>query len=595
MEVRSERLRQKPDESCGTSRFGIKEIPMKILLRAFVLSALAVVVVNCGGTATLPAAKSPADSFAAIDGPSLLEHTKLLSSDEYQGRFPGTKGEDFSVAYIADQFRKAGLKPGNPDRTWMQTVPLVGITPDPHATLTFNGPGREQKLKFKDDFVAWTKRVADTAELKASELIFVGYGVQAPEFSWDDYKGASLKGKTLVMLVGDPPVPDPADPAKLDDKVFGGRAMTYYGRWTYKYEIGAKLGAAGVLIVHETEPAGYPFAVVQNKIGEQFDLISDDKNMSRVAVEGWMSLDQARKLCALAGRDFAALKKQAVAREFKPVPLGVTASITLTNTIRFIRSRNVVGMLEGADPRLSDEYVIYTAHWDHLGVGIEVNGDKIYHGAQDNAVGIAGLIELARAFGKMSPESRRSILFLAVTAEEQGLLGSQYYAEKPLYPLARTLAVINMDVLNVYGKTRDVTIVGLGNSELDDYARQVAAEQGRVIRSDPTPEKGSYYRSDHFPFARQGVPALASGRGIDFMGKPPEYGLKVLEDYTANIYHKPADVVREDWDLSGLIQDLQFYGLVGYHVAQAEKYPAWKESAAEYKVKREAQLKEKSR
>lgn len=564
---------------------------MKSRAYALALPVLALILAGCGGSTSAPAAKTPAETFAGIDGNAVLEHTKILSADEYQGRFPGTKGEDFSVAYIADQFRKAGLKEGNPKKTWVQDVPLVGITPDPDVALTFSKAGREQKLKFRDDFVAWTKHVADTAELKDSELVFVGYGVQAPEFSWDDYKGGNLKGKTLVMLVGDPPVPDPADPTKLDEKVFGGRAMTYYGRWTYKYEIGAKLGAAGVLIVHETEPAGYPFAVVQNKIGEQFDLVSDDKNMSRVSVEGWISLDQAKKLFAWAGRDFDALKKQAASRDFKPVPFGVNAAITIHNTVRTIRSRNVIGKLEGSDSRLKNEYVIYTAHWDHLGIGIEVNGDKIYHGAQDNAIGIGGLIELARAFGKMSPRPKRSILFLAVTAEEQGLLGSEYYAQKPLYPLAKTLAVINMDVLNVYGKTRDMTVVGLGNSELDDYAQQVAAEQGRVLRPDPTPAKGSYFRSDHFPFAKQGVPALASGSGVEFLGKPADYGRKIREEYTSNTYHKPADIVRPDWDLSGTLLDLQFYGLVGFRVAQAEKYPEWRAAAGEFKAKREAQLK----
>jgi len=310
---------------------------MKSLLRALAFLALSLALISCGGSAQQPAAKTPAETFAGIDGNAVLEHTKILSSDQYEGRFPGSKGEDFTVAYIADQFRKAGLKPGNPNKTWVQNVPLVGITPDPNVTLTFGKAGRDLKLKFKDDFVAWSKHVADSAELKNSELVFVGYGVQAPEFSWDDYKGMNLKGKTLVMLVGDPPVPDPADATKLDPNIFGGRAMTYYGRWSYKYEIGAKMGAAGVLIVHETEPAGYPFAVVQNKIGEQFDLIADDKNMSRPSIEGWISLEQARKLFSLAGRDYDALKKQAVARDFKPVPFGVNASITINNKLRTIR------------------------------------------------------------------------------------------------------------------------------------------------------------------------------------------------------------------------------------------------------------------
>jgi Zn-dependent M28 family amino/carboxypeptidase len=563
---------------------------MKLFSLAPALPALALALAGCGGSKPAAAAKSPAQVFAEIDGNAILEHTKTLSSDPFEGRAPGSKGEDFTVAYIADQFRKAGLKPGNPDGTFVQKVPLIGITPDPNMILTFKKGGREEKLKFKDDFVAWTKQVAESAELVNSELVFVGYGVQAPQFSWDDYKGADLKGKTIVMLIGDPPVPDPADPARLDPKIFGGRAMTYYGRWTYKYEIGAKMGAAGVLIVHETESAGYPFTVVQNKVNEQFDLIAPDNNMSRAAIEGWISLDQARKLFALAGKDFSALKKQAVTREFRPVPFGVTASIMLQNKLRTVHSRNVVGKLEGSDRRLKEEYVVYTAHWDHLGVGAQAKGDRIYHGAQDNATGIGGLIELARAYGQLSLPPKRSVLFLAVTAEEQGLLGSQHYAVTPIYPLAKTLAVINMDSLNVHGRTKDITIVGLGNSELDDYAEQVAAEQGRVIKPDPEPEKGSYYRSDHFPFAKQGVPALASSAGIDYVGKPADYGKKVRAEYIANLYHQPADVVRPDWDMSGAVQDLQFYGLIGYRVSMADKYPEWK-AGSEFKGVREEQLK----
>jgi Zn-dependent M28 family amino/carboxypeptidase len=552
---------------------------------------LALAAAGCGAPPSAPPPGPTATvSFPQIDGNAVLGHTKVLASDEYEGRFPGTKGEDLTVAYITDQFRKAGVKPGNTDGSYVQKVPLVGITPDPKVTLTFTKGGKAAQLKFKDDFVAWTKRVVETTGLDKSELVFVGYGVQAPEFNWDDYKGADLKGKTIVVLVGDPPIPDPADPSKLDPKMFGGRAMTYYGRWTYKYEMGAKMGAAGVLIVHETEPAGYPFSVVQGKIGEQFDLIAADKNMSRVAVEGWIPVEQARKIFAIAGQDYDALKKQAIGRDFKPVPLGVTATMTLHNTIRTIDSRNVVGRIEGSDPKLKDEYVIYTSHWDHFGIGAPVNGDKIYHGAQDNATGIGGLIEIGRAFAAQPAAPKRSILLLAVTGEEQGLIGSGYYAASPIYPLAKTVAVINMDVLNVHGRTKDLTVTGLGNSDLDDYAIGVAKDQGRVVRPDPTPEKGSYYRSDHFPFAKQGVPALASGGGIDYVGKDPDYGRKIKEAYTANDYHKPSDTVRPDWDMSGAAEDLQFYWMVGYRVAQAGKFPEWK-PGTEFRALREAQLK----
>ena len=558
--------------------------------RSRLLSLVATMFVLYGGCGAPKTTVPEKTAFPSIDAGAVLGHIKVLASDEYEGRAPGTKGEELTTAYIIDQFKAIGLKPGNVDGTYIEKVPLVGITADPNVTLAFKKGGKELKLRFKDDFVAWTKRVTKTVQVDNSEMVFVGYGVQAPEFTWDDYKGIDLKGKTMVVLVGDPPVPDPADPSKLDSKVFGGNAMTYYGRWTYKYEMGAKTGAAGVLIVHETEPAGYPFSVVQGKVTEQFDLVAPDNNMSRSAIEGWITLDQAKSLFSLAGQDFDTLKKSAVSRDFKPVRLGVSASITLHNTLRTIDSRNVIGKLEGRDPNLKGEYVIFTSHWDHFGIGPAVNGSNVYHGAVDNASGVGGLIEIARAFSKLAEPPKRSLLFLSVTAEEQGLLGSEYYALNPVYPLAKTLAVVNMDALNVYGKTSDITITGLGNSDLDDYAGQVAAEQQRVVKPDPMPEKGSYYRSDHFPFARQGVPALASGGGIDYIGKPPDFGRQVRNNYTMNDYHKPSDVIKPDWDLSGAVQDLQYYWMVGYRVAQAEKYPQWK-PGAEFKAKRDEQLK----
>src|SRR5437773_3682821 len=378
-----------------------------------------------------------------IDAGGIMGHVKVLSSDEFEGGAPGTKGEELTVAYLIDQFKKIGLKPGNTDGTYVQKVPLVGITPAP-APLVFAKGTQQITLKWKDDVVAWTKHVADVAGIDKSDLVFVGYGVVAPEFNWDDYKGLDAKGKTLIMLVNDPPVSDPANPSELDPKTFGGKAMTYYGRWTYKYEIGAQKGAAAVLIVHETGPAGYPFSVVQGKTGEQFDLVTPDKNMGRAAIEGWITLDQAKALLFLAGKDFDALKKEAATREFKPVPLGFTASMTIHNTLRTIDSKNVVAKLEGGDPNLKDEYIVYTAHWDHFGKTAE----GIFHGAEDDALGCAALIEMGRTFTKLPTPPRRSILFLAVTAEEQGLLGSQYYATMPLYPLAKTVANTNMDSVN---------------------------------------------------------------------------------------------------------------------------------------------------
>ncbi len=485
------------------SNLGRTTMPALGLTLALACAALA----SLSGSPTLPV-KAP-----DITADAILAHVKVLASDRFEGRAPGTKGEDLTVAYIADEFKKAGLVPGNPDGTYVQPVPMVGVTVEPPSSLVFRKGLQARTLAFRDDVVAWTKRVQDSVSVKDSEVVFVGYGIEAPEQRWDDYKGVDLAGKTLIVLINDPPVPDPADPSKLDPKTFGGRAMTYYGRWTYKYEIGAAKKAAAVLIVHETEPAAYPFAVVQGKVTEQFDLLTPDKGMNRAAIEGWITVDQAKALFAMAGQDFDALKKQAATRAFKPVPFGVTASMTLNNRIRRIDSRNVVGKIVGSDPALRDEFVVFTAHWDHFGVGPAVNGDTIYNGALDNATGVGGLIELARAFARLPVPPKRSLLFLAVTAEEQGLLGSDYYARHPLYPLAKTVGVINMDGLNIYGKTRDLTVVGLGQSELDDYARQAAKEQGREVRADPSPEKGSYFRSDHFPFAKQGVPAINAGGG----------------------------------------------------------------------------------
>ncbi len=393
---------------------------------------LTAIVAASAALVSLTQAAEPA--FPAIDGKAVLEHTKVLASDAFEGRAPGTKGEELTVAYLVEQLRKIGLQPGNPDGSWVQTVPLVGATVQGSPSLTFRKGATERRLAWRDDYVAWTKRVAERVSLDASDLVFVGYGVQAPEFRWDDYKGLDLRGKTMVVLVGDPPVPDPAKPGELDPRTFGGKAMTYYGRWTYKYEMGAKLGAAGVLIVHETEPAGYPFAIVQGKTTEQFDLQTVDGNQGRAAVEGWITLDQAKGLFQMAGQDFEALEAKAATREFRPVPLGATASVSLANTIRKVPSANVAARLEGSDPKLKDEWVIYTTHWDHFGIGPAVNGDTIYRGAIDNASGTAGLLELARAMKAAKPGPARSVLFLFVTAEEQGLLGSAGYAEQPALP-----------------------------------------------------------------------------------------------------------------------------------------------------------------
>jgi len=539
-----------------------------------------------------PSQDTPIGRLPDVDVDAVLRHTKVLSSDEYQGRAPGTKGEELTVRYLQDQFKRAGLKSRNTDGTYVQKVPLVGITPTP-APLTLKptkpgGRARAMTLAWKDDVVAWSKHVAPSASINDSEVVFVGYGVVAPEFNWDDYKGIDVKGKTLVMLINDPPVPDPSNPSLLDMKTFGGRAMTYYGRWTYKYEIGQQKGAAAVLIVHETGPAGYGFNVVQGRTGEQFDLVTSDKNMSRPAIEGWITLDKAKALFQVGGQDFDALKQQAATRDFKPVSLGMTASMTIKNTLRTVDSRNVIGRLEGSDPKLKDEFVVYTAHWDHFGKTVE----GIFHGAEDDAMGCGALIEMARTFGKLPAPPKRSIVFLAVTAEEQGLLGSQFYSVDPIYPLEKTVANINMDSWNVHGRTTDMTLIGYGASDLDDYAAAAAAEQGRVVHADAEPEKGFYYRSDHFNFAKQGVPALNPDAGVDYIGQPSDYAKKTRDEWNAERYHTPKDVVLPTWNLDGTREDLKVLFTVGYRVAQADTMPSWK-PGNEFKAKRDAMLKGK--
>ncbi len=526
-----------------------------------------------------------------INSASLLNEIKTLSSDAFEGRAPGTPGEDKTIAYLQQQFKQIGLAPGNPNGTYLQNVPLAGETSKTDAQFTVKGK-RLPAANLKD-YVAVSRRYTPKVDVKNSDIVFVGYGVVAPEYNWDDFKDVDVHGKTLLMLVNDPQIPDPKDPTKLDDSMFKGKAMTYYGRWTYKYEIASQKGAAAAIIIHETATAGYPFEVVVGSWGgrENFDIQTPDNNMNRVPVEGWMTYDKSTELCKMAGLDLAALKKSALDRNFRPVTLkGAKASFEIENTLRKIDSHNVIGKLEGSDPAHKDEYVIYTAHWDHLGRDTSLPGDQIYNGAADNASGTAGLLEIARAYKKLSPAPKRSILFLSVTAEEKGLLGAEYYAKNPLYPLNKTLADINMDGLNQWGKTSDLTIVGLGNSTLDDVAADVLKEHGRTVTADPEPEKGFFYRSDHFEFAKQGVPAFDPDSGVNYIGKPAGYGKQKRDEYTEHDYHKPSDEVKPDWDLSGAVEDLQVYFEIGYRVAQGDRFPEWK-PGTEFKAKRDAMMK----
>ena len=531
------------------------------------------------------------DTLPRIEQDAILERIKTLASDEYEGRAPGSKGEDLTVRYLVEEAKKLGLQPGNPDGTYVQRVPLIGITGAEGRPLTVTRGAEKRTFKWSEDVVPWTRRVVPTASIENSDVIFVGYGVEAPEYGWNDFKNVDVKGKTIVVLVNDPQVPAAGDPSKLDDTLFNGKAMTYYGRWTYKYDKGAEKGAAAVLIVHETGPAGYPYAVVQGFLGERFGLVAPNKNMDKAAIEGWLSLDAAKALFAMSGQNFDDLKKKALTREFQPVPLGVKASLAVKTTTRTVDSQNVVAKVEGSDARLRDEYVVYTSHWDHLGVGApDASGDRIYNGALDNASGTAATLEIARAFTQAQPKPKRSILFLWVTAEEQGLLGSQYYAENPLYPLEKTAANINIDGVNQWGRTTDVTVVGMGASDLDDVLRDAAQAQNRTLTPDPESEKGFYYRSDHFNFAKVGVPALYTDTGEKFEGKDAAFSQKKRDEYTANDYHKPSDHIKPDWDLSGAAQDAELLLDVGYRVANADRMPEWK-PGNEFKATRDAMLK----
>ena len=545
--------------------------------RLLVASAVLLIVSACQVRPQETPAETGTDVVEGVDPGSLLGRVRTLASDEFEGRAPGSPGEEKTIGYLTEQFGSLGLVPGNPDGTWVQKVPLVGITPTEGSTLTVRVGDQSKVFEPGRDYTAWTKRVVEQVDLDG-ELVFVGYGTSAPEYDWDDFKDVEVRGKVLLMLVNDPPGED----------IFGGTAMTYYGRWTYKFEIAAERGAAGAFVIHETEPAGYPWEVVgSSPFSESFDLVTADRNMGRVSVEGWMQRTTAEAIFEMVGLDFDEQKQAAAHRAFQPVSLGATAQTLITNTLRTIDSNNFLAKLEGEEA--PDEVVMYVAHWDHLGTDPTMSGDQIFNGAADNATGTAGLLELAAAFTRSGGRPRRSVVFLAVTAEEQGLLGSRYYAETPLYPLAKTVAAINMDVLNTWGRTRDLTIVGMGQSELDQVATEAASQQGRVLMPDPEPEKGFYYRSDHFSFAKVGIPAFYADPGVEYIGKPTGYGIEKREQYTVEDYHAPSDEVKDDWDLSGAVEDLSFFYRMGHRLATSSEWPAWSETS-EFRAIREAQM-----
>ncbi len=518
-----------------------------------------------------------AQTSPAISVETLKTVTQVLSSDAYEGRAPTTPAEAKTVAYIVERMKAAGLKPGNKG-AWTQDVPMVEITATNVQPYVFTGGKAPVSLAYRTDMVAGTYRVAPKSSVTNSDVVFVGYGITAPEKGWDDYAGVDVKGKTVVILIND------ADWQTMSrEGPFEGRAMTWYGRWPSKFENAAKHGAAAAIIVHDTEPAAYPWAVVQSSwTGPQLELDEKGDHLDQSQIVGWMQRAAAERVFASAGKDYATLAAAAKVKGFKAVPLGLKLSGGFDNTIKRQASKNVIGVLPGtpiAQGGAPNDYVMYSAHWDHLGRCDAVDGDDICNGAADNATGVAGLIALAEAQAKAGP-AKRSIAFLAVTAEESGLLGSRYYAEHPIYPLARTVGGVNMDVLNTDGRAKDFVLVGAGKSEIEDLVKPFVAAEGRVIGVEANPERGGYYRSDHFSFAKLGVPMLDGGSGEDLVVGGTAAGHAAREDYVAHRYHKPADEYDAKWDWSGAVEDLTIYYGLGRKLADdTSLWPNWYKTA----------------
>lgn len=509
----------------------------------------------------------------------LHQHIAVLASDEYEGRAPATPGEEKTINYLQQQFEALGIAPGNGD-SYFQSVSVTETTTASDAVLTMKGSDYEASFDYGSGMIVGSQQQIASIEVVDSDVVFVGYGIVAPERNWNDYAGIDVSGKTVVILVNDPGY------ATQDPELFNGNAMTYYGRWTYKYEEAARQGAAAALIVHETGPAGYGWEVVSSSwSGPQIGLQAANLNLDRVEIEGWLTLDSAEAVFAGAGLDYQELKSAAAQRGFTAVPMGdIKASVNIENSVRVSESQNVIAMIPGTDR--PEETIIYTGHWDHLGVNTELPGDNIYNGAVDNATGTAALLALARLHSQQAPPSR-SIVFLAVTAEESGLLGSQWYAEHPIFPLAKTVANINMDAMGVNGPARDIVVVGHGSSELENYLEAAVAEQDRYIVPEPTPERGYYYRSDHFNFAKMGVPALYAESGEDNVEHGREWGAEQSQDYTDNRYHAPSDEYDPEWDLSGAAQDIFLYFNIANKLGQETMFPNWFEGN-EFKAIRDA-------
>ena len=503
---------------------------------------------------------------AQINRASLRAPIRILASDEFEGRGPATRGDALTRLYLSTELETLGLQPGGEQGGWEQPFDIVGVKAKLPATWDFSGKGGKVSLALGDEYIAGSGVQTPRASFDDAQVVFVGYGIEAPEFKWDDFKGVDVKGKVLVMLNNDP---------DWDPKLFAGTTRLYYGRWTYKYESAARHGAAGVIIVHTGPSAGYPWQVVQSSWGGvQFEL--PDEGEPRIQLKAWATEDAARRLVKAGGADLDALVKQAKSRSFKPVPLDLRTSIRVDNDVSRVRTANVAGLLPGSDPKLKDDVVVYSAHHDHFGIGDpDKTGDKIYNGAEDNAAGCAQVLAIARAMAALPERPRRSVLFLFVAGEEQGLLGSRYYSLHPTFAPGRIAANINYDGGNYQGRTRDLTQVGAGKSSLDGLAKALVEKQGRVLVPDQNPDKGYYYRSDQFSFAKIGVPALYFDKGTDYIGKPAGWGKKQHDEWTEHVYHQPSDQLTDEWVFDGMIEDAMVGFEAGWLIAQADEMPAW--------------------
>ncbi len=554
------------------------------MIRTLLAAGAALTLAACDASGIDPATDLPDVEPGELSLDTMVDITRQLSSDEFEGRMPGTAGEEKTVALLIDRFEKAGLQPGNGD-SWVQKVPLVEITGKDFAPLTISGEGTELSLEYAKDWVGVTYREDAQTNLEDSELVFVGYGINAPEKGWNDYEGIDMTGKTAVILVNDPDFGTDG----LEGP-FNGKAMTYYGRWTYKYEEAARQGAAAAIIIHDTEPASYGWNVVESSwSGPQAYAQRGENAAPLTAMNGWVQKEVADEILRAAGEDLGALSDKATEKGFSPVPLGLTVSTSFRNDIRTFESQNVIGILPGTER--PDEYVLHTAHWDHLGRCTPApDGDDICNGAVDNATGTAALVALGEAQVKAGAADR-TLVFLAVTAEESGLLGADYYAANPIFPLSQTVGGVNMDAFLIAGPSRDVTVVGGGKSELDAFLDKALEAEGRVATPESTPEAGYYYRSDHFAFAKRGVPMLYVDGGEDLIEGGVEAGQAIAADYRANRYHGPKDEFNEEWDWSGVMNDLQLFYRLGRMMAMSSAWPNWVEGD-EFKAIRDTSCEE---